>query len=151
MSLDISTNDSLYHGLKSLVGRKLVVVTYGNPENPDNIAIEDEVAGEIIISANCPNKKYIIPAEVHSDDYVYSIEFDALEWFMQANDEDIQELQDYDFGGDYPSDDIALFQNNLDIKNLFAYIEKQNIGFECRVNKEAAIKWVKENRPGLLV
>ena len=36
-----------------------------------------------------------IPAEVHTDDHVFQVKFDAVEWFNQASDGEIHELAKY--------------------------------------------------------
>jgi len=96
-----------------------------------------------------------IPAECHSDDRCCEIEFNALSWFEQASDEDLQDLVDCGFRGDYPSDKVAIYYADYieDIRAMFQYIEIRqrfhHIGFECSVDEESAMKWLCRNRPHL--
>jgi hypothetical protein len=100
-----------------------------------------------------------IPAEAHSDDYVVEVHFDALPWFEQATDEEIQSLCEIEFGGNYAADAVAeSFICILeDMSRLFDYLDiirdlpskKDCCGFECHIDREAAMRWIKENRPKL--
>ncbi len=102
----------------------------------------------------------VIRAEAHSDDHNVEIEFDALRWFKHASDDEILELAECGWGGDYPADGVAEFFDGK--KNgtgrLFRYLEdiaedwskKDLRGFECHVNEEDAIKWLRKNRPAVL-
>jgi len=56
----------------------------------------------------------MIRAEVHSDDYVRQVKFDATKWFESASDQEIINLINCDFGGDYPADSVA---ENLSVFN----------------------------------
>lgn len=95
----------------------------------------------------------MIQAEVHSDDCVMSTNFDATPWFENASPASIKSLAECDFGGDYPADAVA--QDSIDtddsVKDVLEYVEKAyaatgNIGFECYVDEEQAMAWLKENR-----
>lgn len=92
-----------------------------------------------------------IPAECHSDDHNAKANFDALPWFEQASDEDITALADSGWASDYPADGVAEYMEdrNADVANVFAYIEGGEQGFECSVDKDKALAWLKENRPDL--
>lgn len=99
-----------------------------------------------------------VRAECHSDDRVFEVEFDAAQWFDQASDQEIFDLAECGWGGDYPSDAVAIdMAKHLDsIAALFVYLDNHNrsprkhIGFECHVEREGAIAWLRANRPGLL-
>lgn len=43
-----------------------------------------------------------IKAEVHTDDHIYEVNFDAEPWFAQASDKEILEVAECGWGGDYP-------------------------------------------------
>jgi hypothetical protein len=99
-----------------------------------------------------------VSARTHSDDYIFDIPFDATPWFEQASDEDILELAHCEFGGDSPSDAVALFfeDSNDDISGMMNYVHAHNksetvehIGFECYVDEAEAMAWLDENRPYL--
>jgi hypothetical protein len=102
----------------------------------------------------------IILAEVHSDDHVFEVEFDATPWFEQASNEAIVALADCEWGGDYAADAVADFfsESNEQISDLFTYLHtirnlrshKDMNGFECHVNSEDAYAWLEANRPGLV-
>ena len=95
---------------------------------------------------------FTIPAEVHSDDFVYETSFDALPWFEQASDDEIVELAECEWGGDYPADDVARHfeDSDTDVAAVFNYAARTDNGFECHVEEEPAIKWLKANKPELL-
>lgn len=100
-----------------------------------------------------------VPAEVHSDDRVHEVKFDAAPYLRQCDDADIAALVECGWGGDYPADEVAEFfaQKNLEIGALFDYLHrirdrrshKDSCGFECHLDTEAAEAWVRRNRPHL--
>ena len=101
----------------------------------------------------------IIRAEVHTDDHRAEASFDAVEWFEQASDQDIIDLAGCSWGGDYPADDVAEFMADHDsnVADVFKFLETYNRGpardrqgFECHVNSDDAIRWLKEHKPTLV-
>ena len=93
-----------------------------------------------------------IRAEVHSDDLVFEVAFDAEPWFVQATDDDILDLADIGWGGNYPADAVAhFFEDSIhEIGDLMGYCQrKDGVGFECHVNEEDALKWLAASRPEL--
>jgi len=90
-----------------------------------------------------------IRAEAHSDDRRHEINFDAKMYFINTSDKELQALEDSGWGGDYPADKVAqYFENtNKEMKKLFDYCRNNDVGYECHVNKEDAILWIKKNRP----
>ncbi len=101
----------------------------------------------------------MIKANVHDDDERFSINFDATLWFEDASDGSIKELAKYDWGYDYTADAVAQYMviHDDQVNNFFDYIEAlavlsgaSSAGFECYVNTEDAIVWIKANRPHLL-
>jgi hypothetical protein len=100
-------------------------------------------------------EKFLIKAEVHSDDYAVEITFDAVEWFEQASDADITALMKCDFGGDYAADAVADFFRNGVTKPLFFYLAIHprspggSHGFECYVDSNQAETWIEANRSWL--
>jgi hypothetical protein len=95
----------------------------------------------------------MIKAECHSDDHKAEIAFDATSWFEQASDKEIAQVVDCNWGGDYPTDNIAIYMSdyNEEIAKMFIYLEiAHNQGFECCIlDTGAAVDWIKENRPDI--
>jgi hypothetical protein len=101
---------------------------------------------------------FVIDAEVHTDDHAAETHFDAVKWFEQASDDEIKSLAGCDWGGDYPADAVAQFMESRDdyVADVFEYLETYNngarretIGFECHVDSDDALCWLKKNRPEL--
>lgn len=98
-----------------------------------------------------------IPAEVHTDCRTAEAEFDAEPWFQQASDEDILQLAECGWGGDQPADEVAEhFENEPGYENvteiftaLHILHRKTEVGFECHIEEEKAMTWLKEHRPYL--
>jgi hypothetical protein len=97
-----------------------------------------------------------IPAECHSDDYIIEAQFDAEPWFLQASDEEITQLARCEWRGDYPADAVAMFMADKSdlVGDVFKYVElvahrKNSPGFECSVDPQAALNWIREHRPHL--
>lgn len=98
-----------------------------------------------------------IRAEAHSDDFAVEVEFNALQWFEQASQQDILALCECEWGGDYPADRVAEFMAEHDtmlesmFEHIFVYNEshKDHIGYECHVNSEDALRWLKDRMPDL--
>ena len=95
-----------------------------------------------------------VTCEIHSDDRVYGLSnVDATPWFQQASEEQLKNLINCDFGGDYPAAEIAqwLAERNTELLNLLQYVTKTHgMGFECHVNAEEAAQWLLANREGLV-
>jgi len=93
----------------------------------------------------------MIPANVHSDDFVWAVNFDATPWFEQATFKEIIELINCDWAGNYPADAVALFfeDQNQEIQQLMAYCRKSDNGFEVSVGQEEAEQWLKCHRSNL--
>ena len=95
-------------------------------------------------------------AECHSDDRNVEVQFDAAPWFEQASKDDVMELASCGWGGDYPADDVAVHMADsvTRIADMFQYLEiiahdrskKDCCGFECHVERDDALIWLKKNR-----
>jgi hypothetical protein len=102
----------------------------------------------------------MIPAECHSDDYNVECKFDAVDWFKQAKPDQIVALASCGWGGDYPADEVAIWQADRDpeIAFMFKYLQairndrtkKDLRGFECHVAPAEAREWLKTNAPTVL-
>lgn len=98
----------------------------------------------------------IIDAEVHSDDHNVKVQFDAVDWFRHAQEPDLLKLHATGWGGDYAADAVAEHFNRdgYEVKKLFDYLaiikddpsKKDVNGFECHVNGEHAMWWLREHR-----
>lgn len=95
--------------------------------------------------------KRMIKAKCYSDDRCIEVNFDATPWFEQADEKEIMDLIQYGWRR-YPADAVAHFMADLDkgVAEMFQYLgfraRLETIGFECYVNKEDALIWLKENR-----
>jgi hypothetical protein len=98
-----------------------------------------------------------IRAECHSDDRIYSAQFDALPWFQQATDGDILNLAEEGWGDGYAADEVGMFITDTvaDVQKMFDYLEHYNqpgvrhIGWVCTVNKDDVLQWLESHRPQL--
>lgn len=96
---------------------------------------------------------FTIPAEVHTDDNAIIVEFDAVQYFEQANDCEIVELMLCEFSSDYAADNVAIVSESwyADIGKVLSHTSpfKDMSGFECYVDEDKALAWLKANRPAL--
>jgi hypothetical protein len=90
-----------------------------------------------------------IPANIHSDDHVFSVDFDAEAWFKQATKKAILGLQSINYRGDYEADAVGEYfeRANQQIRDLFKYIRLTKQGFEVVVDAKKAEAWLKKNKP----
>lgn len=100
---------------------------------------------------------HIIRAEVHSDDHVIEVDFDAARYFKEADDDTLRSLIACAFRGDYPSDYVAQSEaeRNEEVAKVFDYLalvayKSDAPGFECVINEDDAMTWIQEHRPHLL-
>lgn len=103
-----------------------------------------------------------IKANVHTDDYVFDIEFDASPWFATANEQEILDLAECGWGGDYPADVVAeYFESSIEfahgqVKRMFEYLNlisdtPKSCGFECHVDEKSARGWLTAFRPEIKI
>lgn len=100
---------------------------------------------------------FLIPAKVRTDDDKLSADFDAQPFFEQAIDVDLIELVRQGCGGDFAADYVAEYMQNHDegVKNVFIYLRGRPQQFGepvlsvCHVNEQAALAWLRVNRPSL--
>jgi len=102
------------------------------------------------------NKHFKIKAECHSDDRNVEVEFDAEPWFEQVSKDGVLKLASCGWGGDYPADEVATFMSDsvTRIADMFKYLEvihgdpskKDAQGFECHVDRDDVLIWLKKNR-----
>lgn len=97
----------------------------------------------------------VIPAEAHTDDRAFSVQFDALRYFEAADDETLAALEVADFAHSYEADQVArdLASKHAELAALFVYLKQVNknawetMGFEVVIDADAARAWLSENRP----
>lgn len=89
----------------------------------------------------------MIQAAAHDDNWIYTAIFDATEYFQNADALEIVALAQEQWGGDYEADKVAEYFDgeNKDVSRMFEH--KGETGFECYVNSEQALAWLKANRP----
>jgi hypothetical protein len=101
-------------------------------------------------------RRPLIRADIADDIGIYEQVFDAEAWFEQASDEEILELADTGFGGDYPADNVAYFMEDRHrgvARTLeYARIEGRDgaVGFEVHVDPGHAMAWIRFHRKHLL-
>ena len=100
----------------------------------------------------------MIKAEVHSDDRVFEINFDATDWAKEASKEEIEDLRNCDYCRDYGADAVALYYEDThkEIGAMFDYISnirhtRKACGFECEVDEDSFEQWINQNRPELRI
>jgi hypothetical protein len=133
-------------------------------EGNQRVRLDHKLCGEFWLEVSLPKPEAPaapasappVKAEVHTDNRVHEVDFDAADWFAQASDEEVRKLSGCGWGGDYPADEVALFygDSHPEVTQLFAYLEKvqgtrRACGFECHVDEASALAWLKENRPTL--
>lgn len=100
-------------------------------------------------------KQRRIPAEVHDDNFTHSIKFDAEPWFQAATDDEIRELAKEGWGGDYMADTVANTSEDDDVRTFFDALNAANrffpqgLGYEVKVDEDAALDYLATERPEL--
>jgi hypothetical protein len=122
-------------------------------EWPQQVATADMMA----MSADEIAAKYgLIRAEAHSDDGVFAGNFLAEAWFIAASSEMIKSLAEEGWGRCQEADEVARSARETPgVGRMFDYLQARNaggsptIGFECTVNAEDALAWLRRQRHGL--
>ncbi len=88
-------------------------------------------------------------AEVHSDDQRARTEFDARPILLQMDHGWLLDLARCDWGGEQPADDVALMAEKYDsnVREVFEHVSRSDGGFECTIDGDRALEWLKDNRP----
>ena len=102
----------------------------------------------------------VVPAEVHTDDLVFQIDFDAEPFLRNADDANLRALRAYGWGCDETADRLAIEREPYleEIARMFKYLDaiqqqpskKDESGFEVIIDVEAAEQWVRAHRPDVL-
>lgn len=112
-----------------------------------------DAAGDAADGGEAPE----VAASVHSDDRLYEAHFNAGMWLSRASDGEIRALHEIGFRGDYAADAVAEYfeRTNPEIAAVFEYCRRsqaggrEGVGFECVVDEEKAMEWLKAHRPNL--
>ena len=95
----------------------------------------------------------MIKAECRLDDQTMQVDFDAEPWFSQAGESELNGLYNCGFAGDYQADQVAMDSADWDeeLAELFTICDRNAVtGFDCSINKDQAVAWLKENRPEII-
>lgn len=103
----------------------------------------------------------VIPAEAHTEDRECAAEFDAVEWFEAATDDEIVALARESWCQCKEANDVAQHcaDENVELIAMFAHLDrikdlpskKGKNGYECSVDEDAARAWLDEHRPHLIL
>lgn len=112
-------------------------------------------AGSPTITAQCHSDDYAVAVGYDEETYApeYRTGVDVTAYFEQVSDDDILALASCGFGGDYPADAVAQWAAERDprVQALFDYIAtRSDQGFECYVDAQSVMAWVRARRPHLL-
>jgi hypothetical protein len=101
----------------------------------------------------------VIPAVARSHDKQLAVEFDAEPYFAAAEEQDLMELAKRDFSGGHPAWTMAeaLAPNEPELRALLDQVIAASargevigfVGFDCRVDRQAALAWIGHHRPRL--
>lgn len=102
-----------------------------------------------------------VPARCYTDCHTFNVTFDARAYLTQASDAALLAIMYVGYGGDYATDNVAEYvaDHHLDeeLCELFDFLHAVNrrrasdtVGFECRVDAQAFLRWMHECRPALL-
>lgn len=125
---------------------------------PQRIPLSDleSMGAEDIARRHGVSRRVVIEARVHDDLLCHDVWFDAVPWFMQASDEAILDLYEEGWERSEAADAVAeFFESRLpEVARLFAYCRdshagRLHIGFQCEVDRDSAMVWLRQNRPGV--
>ncbi len=107
------------------------------------------VCGELLAD---PPEDPAIPATLRTDDYALKTIFDAVEWFRTAEPWRIEKMEEQGWADNIYTDGIAGSSSDPVVRRIFRYLsvrigEGGTATYSCSVDREAAIKWLEENRP----
>ena len=122
-------------------------------EWPQQVTTADMMA----MSADDIAAKYgLIRAETHSDDGVFAGNFLAEAWFIAASADMIKSLAEEGWGRCQEADEVARSARETPgVGRMFDYLQVRNaggsptIGFECTINAQDALAWLRRQRHGL--
>jgi hypothetical protein len=96
--------------------------------------------------------KNFILAEAHTDDHQHAAVFNAAPFFMQASDYTIRVIAEEGWGGHESADHVAEYLNGKDPAVTKMFVGKHagpKQGFECNIDVDSALGWLKAHRPDL--
>jgi len=158
MGIDLSTQKSIFSGLREHAGHNIVLFGYrknADTANPIvNMSIECMTCGCVLIDADAPNENFICPAEIHRDDFKVQHDFEAEFFFRSASDDEILALFACGWRGDAPADEVAHVCSFLDHgidEVLDNCSQEEGMGFEVSVDREKALRYLWKRRPSLML
>ena len=120
---------------------------------PQQVSVSDM---ETLSGDEIAAKFGLVRAEIHSDDRVFEVSFEASSWFVGASAGDILTLAQEEWGRCEEADAIGRrFESNPRVATLFKYIQaksagsRDTMGFEVTVNEIDAMVWLRQQRYGL--
>lgn len=98
-----------------------------------------------------------VKAKFWTDDHVFEVEFDATAYLATASDADLTAIMQVGFCGDDCTDAVALYFSdkglNEELVDAFTYLgamqkakRRDQIGFECEVDREDYLRWMSAHR-----
>ena len=87
-----------------------------------------------------------VTAKATADDTGLCESFDAVGWFAQASDQEIRELHAINWGGNYAADAVAEY---FEASNEILRRIVNGTGFECEIDGDEAMAWLKQHKIGL--
>jgi hypothetical protein len=109
----------------------------------------------MIHTGRLPRESLVILASVISGDNHIECDFDAVDWFEQATDEEILDVDRTAWSDSYPTDAVARYcEDQPAVAKVFEYLEKhaergEEATYACWISQLDAMTWLWENRPYL--
>lgn len=102
-----------------------------------------------------------VPVRFYTDCRTFEIKFDARAYLQQAGEEVLRAIMSVGYGGDYCTDNVAEYMAdhglNEELQEAFDFLRAVNrraskdpTGFECQLDGQAYLTWVKACRPQVL-
>lgn len=96
-----------------------------------------------------------VKAAFRTDDGAHAFDFDVSDFLATLTDDDLMDLRNCEWGGDYPADDAYYwYADKIDSpasRAAAAHLEAGSgqIGFEVHIDVDAAEAWVRADRPAV--
>lgn len=144
---------------KISLGQALDAISVLNDTKNWNVFCSQNPEGSNLRDVRSPKRRAVsadklfppVPAEVHTDDHVANADFDARMWLDQASLQDVLSLIEEDWRNCLEADGVAEFymRSNSAVEAVSEHLHnmpKSVRGFECSVNGDAALAWLKLNK-----
>lgn len=95
-------------------------------------------------NVQAPGSGLRVSADLISDDGQSRATFDATAWFETARPQEIIDLIQCDFGGDYAADAVArhFYDIHEDVTAVLERCDGEGLGYEVYVNGAQAVAWI---------